>query len=126
MKQTLTEIAELDTMNEKLKRFKQERDELLRKLRKKCKHIRLAEFNRSPPRRICVDCGAEEKGWYCGYHVLVMTGDTWKAPHKQDQVLVEKTSDSGRFCSYRKDGVLYPVGQSHPNFAGGGKKPMNN
>jgi hypothetical protein len=110
---------ELDVINAQILILKRQRDDLLRELRKQCKHIRLVELDDCPPKRICADCGAEERGWYCDYHVLVMNGDTNNAPHKMERVLIRRTADSSVFHGYRKDGSLYPVGQSHPNFGAG-------
>jgi len=111
---------ELGSINNRISDLTQQKNDLLRELRRKCNHLRLVELDAYPPMRICADCGAEERGWYCGYHVLVMVGDTWNVPHKKERVLVKRTVDSAEFYRYRKDGPLYPVGQSHPNFPGGG------
>jgi len=35
-----------------------------------CTHIHLAEWETSPPIRICLHCGLTEEGWGCGYIVL--------------------------------------------------------
>ncbi|MBU6500878.1 MAG: hypothetical protein KGJ89_02030 [Patescibacteria group bacterium] len=113
----LTEVAELDALNKKILELTQQRDNTLRELRKKCNHLRLVEIDSSsPPMRICADCGAEERGWYCGYHVLIMSGDTWIDPYKDERTIVKKTSSMSEFNQYRKAGSRYPVGQSHPNF----------
>lgn len=72
---------------------------------------------------MCMDCGAEERGWYCGYQVLAMSNDaTSEAPHKAVRGIFIHTADSIEFFSHRKKGPRFPVGQSHPNFPGGGWK----
>ncbi len=110
---------ELNAVNHKILELIKQRNELLCELRKQCKHLRLVELDACPPRRICADCGAEERGWYCGYHVLVMDGDTWNVPHKIERVLIKRTTNDSVFYGYRKDGPTYFVGQSHQNFGGG-------
>lgn len=112
-------IEKLNAINNKIENLVQQRNNMLCELRKQCKHLRLVELKDSPPRRICADCGAEERGWYCGYHVLVMRGDTNVAPHKEERALIQITGDSVVFYSFRKHGPLYLVGQSHPNFGEG-------
>jgi hypothetical protein len=112
-------VEMLEATNKQIADLVRQRNNTLRKLRKQCKHLRLVELTGSPPRRICADCGAEERGWYCGYQVLVMRGDTHVAPHKEERALIQITGDSNVFYSFRKDGPLYGVGQSHPNFGGG-------
>ena len=118
----MTTKTKLDAINKRIEIHTKKRDALLRELRKKCKHLKLVEFKDVPPRRICVDCGAEEEGWYCGYHVLVMAGDTQDTPHKSERAIVKQASNFSEFYFYRQDGPSYFVGQNHPNFAGGGKK----
>ncbi len=115
-------VTQLDAMNQQILELTKQRNDLLCELRKQCTHLRLVELDAAPPRRICVDCGAEEEGWHCGYHVLVMNGDTCDAPHKNERVLIEQVKYAFKFYKYRKDGAMYLVGQSHPNFAGGGMK----
>jgi hypothetical protein len=112
-------VEKLETTNKQILELTQQRNDILHELRTQCKHLRLVELTDSPPRRICADCGAEEHGWYCGYHVLVMRDDTHNATHKEERALIQITGDSNIFYSYRKDGPLYPVGQSHKNFGGG-------
>lgn len=118
----IIELNELNTINQKISELTRQRNNLLRELRGKCRHLRLVELDDSPPKRICADCGAEEEGWHCGYQVLVMDGDTWNAPHKKERVLVRRTSDWRKFAEYRKNSPLYHVGQSHPNFERCGPK----
>ncbi|MBI2056523.1 MAG: hypothetical protein HYT37_04075 [Candidatus Sungbacteria bacterium] len=114
------ELAEkLNTINSQIADLVRQRNNVLCELRKQCKHLRLVELNDSPPMRICADCGAEERGWYCGYHVLVMRCDTIIAPHKKERALIKITRDSNVFYGFRKSGPLYLVGQSHPNFGEG-------
>ena len=115
--------SRIDATNKRISDLKNKRNELLRTFRRKCKHTRLVELDEHPPRRICADCGAEERGWHCGYQVLVMKGDCGSdVPHKNERVLVQRTSSADVYCGYRQEGTLYLVGQSHPNFAGGGMK----
>ncbi len=107
-------------IDEQINLLTRKRNALIHDLRKECKHLKLVELDGNPPQRICFDCGAEEKGWQCGYHVLVMQGDTWEAPHKHKRAVVLKTTDSSVFARYRKGG-FHGVGQSHPAFQDGGK-----
>lgn len=109
----------LNTINKQMAGLEQQRNKVLSELRRQCKHFRLVELTRSPPCRICTDCGAEERGWHCGYQVLVMQGDTHAAPHKEERALIQITGDSRVFYGFRKNGPLYLVGQSHPNFGAG-------
>ena len=112
-------VEMLGAINNQIADLVQQRNNILRELRKQCKHLRLVELTERPPRRICADCGAEERGWYCGYQVLVMRGDTSAAPHKEERALIQITGASNVFYSFRKNGPLYSVGQSHPNFGEG-------
>jgi hypothetical protein len=99
-------------------RLIKERDVLLRELRLQCKHLRVVEcewvkneyIDSFPPRRICVDCGAEEEGWGCGYQVLF---------DKEGRHTIRVLNNRDDFYKYRKQGSLYLVGQSHPNWAPG-------
>src|SRR3989344_1960430 len=119
----MTEMFEmLDFLNGHIEDMIKIRNKVLRTIRKQCKHLRLAELNEGPPRRICADCGAEECGWGCGYHILAMNGDPHEVPHKKDRSLLLVTKDCSKFFSFRKKGPIYLVGQSHPNFSGGGIK----
>lgn len=116
-------MTKLERLNQRVIELTAKRDAALRELRSKCKHTQLMESNGGGrPWRICVDCGAEEEGWYCGYHVLILT-EEYLAPRLRGKApggaLVGTTSNWTR---YRKEGPLYRVGQSHPNFAGGGFK----
>src|SRR3989344_4712141 len=112
-------VEKLNAMNNQVADLVRQRNNVLCELRKHCKHLRLVELIESPPMRICADCGAEERGWYCGYHVLIMRGDTHVAPHKKERALIQITGDSNVFYGFRKDCPLYHVGQSHPNFGAG-------
>ena len=79
----------------------------------------------SPPWRMCIDCGAEEAGWHCGYQVLVMGGDTQSdVPHSSERSIFRQVGGRVDFVAHRGQfgNPLYLVGQSHPNFAGGGRK----
>jgi len=120
--------AELDAMNRQITDLTKKRDKLLRKLRKECRHLRLVEVNysrlysRAPPFRICADCGAEERGWYCGYQVLALRSERTDIPSGVERAIIRTTESTDIFYSYRKSGPLYLVGQSHPNFEGGGVK----
>ena len=62
-------VEMLGAINKQIADLLRQRNGVLRELRKQCKRSRLVELTESPPRRICADCGAEERGWYCGYHV---------------------------------------------------------
>jgi|GEM_PF-5998498 len=121
----------LNTLNCRLAKLVQKRDAVLAEVRRNCAHLRLVECDYCPatwcgyaypPRRICIACGAEEDGWGCGYQVLVARGDCTIASHREERFVIERTSDSQKFYSYRQHGPLYFVGQSHPNFKGGGIK----
>lgn len=120
--------TELDAMNRQLEDLTKKRDKLLRKLRKECKHLRLVEidhaclYSSAPPFRICADCGAEERGWYCGYQVLALRSERIDIPRGVERAIIKTAKSSDIFYSYRKSGPLYLVGQSHPNFEGGGFK----
>ncbi|MFA6106039.1 MAG: hypothetical protein WC725_05625 [Patescibacteria group bacterium] len=100
-----------------------ERNVLLRELRLQCKHLFVAEceyeehhyIDSFSPRRICVDCGAEEEGWGCGYQVLGTS-------RGEERVEVRMLRNREDFYKYRKQGPLYLVGQSHPNFKEHGPK----
>ena len=112
---------QLTALNKRIADLITQRNNTLRELRQKCRHLRLVELDASPPRRMCVDCGAEEDGWGCGYHVLVTSRDFfYRAPHRNERVLVERTTDGYKFYKYRQDGPLYLVGQNHPKFVGAG------
>jgi hypothetical protein len=103
----------------------QRRDETLAEFRKECKHLRLLELTDSPPMRFCADCDAEERGWHCGYQVLVMDGDGFEAPHWNERGIVRQSPTRDALHPYRKAKATWPrylVGQSHPSFAGGGIK----
>jgi len=122
-------IKKINALNDCIAKLVRQRNIVLAEVRRNCKHLRLVELNyrsgwlgTSPPRRICERCGAEEEGWGCGYQVLVTREDFKVDPNKKKRGLVERTSDSDKFYSYRQRGPLYLVGQSHPNFAGGGVK----
>lgn len=113
-------MTRLEFLQEQIEKLTAERDQELMRVRRECKHLRLAELESNPPQRICMDCGAEERGWYCGYQVLATSEDiTSPAPHKKDRGVFLRTSDSDRFYWHRKPGPLYPVGQSHPSFGAG-------
>jgi hypothetical protein len=121
----------LTRLNTKIEKLTAQRDAEMHKLRSRCQHLRLVEGTTSDckPHRICVDCGAEEDGWCCGWHILLIDGDTWSHcrptigdVRKKLGVLVSKPSTSSDWMKYRKEGLPYFVGQSHVNFEGGGKK----
>ena len=121
-------MKKLDRLNRQVIELTKKRDDALEQLRKKCQHLRLVEVNYSclysdaPPFRICVDCGAEERGWYCGYQVLALMSERADIPRGVEHVIIKTTQSADVFYSYRKSGPLYMVGQSHPNFEGGGVK----
>lgn len=108
--------TKLDALNKRVLDLTRQRNDTLRELREQCKHLSLAELDDSPPKRICVDCGAEEDGWDCGYQVLAMADEKRNVPHSRTRRLVLRTSDRLRFYGYRKVGSSYFVGQSHSNF----------
>lgn len=115
-------MTRLEELCQQIEQLIAERDQELRRVRAACQHLRLVELDTKPPYRICADCGAEERGWYCGYQVLVMQGDSWerRVPHALERVLIQRTSDSSVFWKYRRSGPRYLVGQSHPVFGFGG------
>ncbi len=115
-------IAEIEEIDAQIKKLVAQRDRLVAVFRKECKHLRMVQLNASPDHRLCVDCGAEERGWHCGYHVLVMDGDTHtQVPHKAERGIMRTTSDPQTFYTYRKSHwPRYLVGQSHPSFKNGG------
>lgn len=121
-------MKELERLNKQIIELTEKRDSVLKELRKKCQHLRLVEVNYSrlysgaPPFRICADCGAEEEGWYCGYQVLALRSERTDIPDGVERAIIETTQSANIFYSYRKRGPLYMVGQSHPNFRGGGVK----
>ncbi len=117
-------MTSIERLNKRIEALVAKRDTALRDLRAKCKHLRLVEGEMCgrKPHRICVDCGAEEDGWYCGWHVLILSGEsTFQLLPKgyPGGALIAHTSD---WMKYRKDGPLYFVGQSHPNFERGSVK----
>lgn len=116
-------MSRIEELQEQLEKLTTERDQELARVRANCKHVRLIELDAQPPMRMCLDCGAEERGWYCGYQVLAMSNDsTSDAPHKAERGIVIRTADSHDFYRKRKKGPIFCVGQSHPNFSGGGRK----
>jgi hypothetical protein len=107
---TLSEIIKIDN---DIIALVSRRNVLLCRFRLSCKHLRVVEFDGAPPRRICVECGAEEEGWCCGYQVL---------GSNSRKRIVEQTRNIAMFFSYRKGWPPYFVGQSHKNFLGSGHK----
>lgn len=112
-------LAELRRLDAALAACEKARNAALRSFRLNCEHLHLAERDSdSPPHRLCVDCGAVEQGWHCGYQVLVLASETTrKAPLRG---IVRRSFEW-------HEPVLaywprYFVGQSHRNFAGGGRK----
>jgi hypothetical protein len=102
-----------ETLQKQIDELTEKRDEALCEVRKRCKHLRLAELESHPPRRMCLDCGAEEDGWGIGYQALAMAEDcTSLEPHKAERGSFLRTSDSDKFFQMRKPGPLYLVGQS--------------
>jgi len=117
-------MTNVECLNKRIESLVAKRDKALRELRVKCKHLRLVEGETCgrKPHRICVDCGAEEDGGYCGWHVLILAEEyTFQRLPKgyPGGAILAHTSD---WIKYRKEGPLYFVGQSHPNFEGGGYK----
>ena len=121
-------MNKLKRLNRQVIELTAKRDGALKQLRKKCKHLILVELDYScaysgaPPFRICADCGAEERGWHCGYQVLALRSERTDIPRGVERVIIRTTRSTDVFYSYRKSGPLYMVGQSHPNFEGGGVK----
>lgn len=121
-------MEELERLNRQIIELTEKRDNALKQLRKQCQHLRLVEldyscaYDNAPPFRICIDCGAEERGWYCGYHVLVLRSERTDIPRGIERAVIKSTRSASVLYSYRKSGPLYRVGQSHPNFEGGGVK----
>jgi hypothetical protein len=111
-------VTKLERLNADIIALTDTRDAVLKALRRECTHLRLAELESSPPHRMCLDCGAEERGWYCGYQVLALK--TERTDCTVERGVVRKMYNSHNFYSLRKPGPLYLVGQSHPNFAKGG------
>lgn len=123
-------MTKLERLNKQIENLTAKRHAALRELRITCEHLRIAESDSGGrgerPWRICIDCGAEEEGWYCGWHVLVIgdpykgyTGSIGRCPgdnRKRVAGIVAKTSD---WTKYRKNRDLYRVGQSHANFGSG-------
>jgi hypothetical protein len=104
----------LNELNKKIKELIQERNNTLNEIRKSCTHLRLVELDASPPQRLCMDCGAEERGWACGYQELTLLSEQNNKGISRGIYL--KTSVPYEFYSYRKDGPLYCIGQSAENF----------
>ena len=121
-------MKRLENLNRQVIRLTEKRDAVLKQLREKCKHLRLVEvdyaclYYNASPFRICADCGAEERGWHCGYQVLALRSEIADIPRGVERVIIRTTRISDVFYSYRKNGPIYLVGQSHPNFEGGGVK----
>jgi hypothetical protein len=115
-------IAELD---EKLILMGLARNKALRTMRLRCRHLHLAEeayrpsdFGKStPPYRICMDCGAIEEGWHCGYQVLYLplecTAPAWFTKKRT----VQDIKSRYELLVMKLDWPLYLVGQSHKNFS---------
>lgn len=111
MKSSKLGLLQLDR---KLERAVLARDKALRTFRLRCKHLSLAEEYGSPPRRICVTCGATERGWHCGYQVLVLQSErTSKVPPR---AISHPNADRYKLEVFKNDWPVYFVGQSHENF----------
>lgn len=119
-------MKDLEKLNRQIIELTEKRDDALKQLRKKCQHLRLVEiyylclYSNAPPFRICADCGAEERGWHCGYQVLALRSERTDIPRGVKRAIIKTTLSADVFYSYRKPGPLYWVGQSHPSFEGGG------
>jgi len=108
-------------LQKRISSLEQKKEDLVKSLRKQCKHLRIAEFSHdSPPERVCVDCGAKESGWYCGYHVLTMPGDL--SYHGEARGIILQAYSRRDLEEFNLPDSLYYVGQSHRNFQGGGIK----
>ena len=80
-KEYLKAVAQLERAKAKL-------EEERIKMQLDCKHESVVEIPHtsssvyaytSPPYKICVDCGFAEKGWDCGYQILVKEPNALKA-----------------------------------------------
>jgi len=70
-------MTKIERLNKRIEDLTAKRDGELRKLRECCEHVHIAESNGGErPWRICIDCGAEEEGRYCGWHVLIIGDGT--------------------------------------------------
>jgi hypothetical protein len=106
----------LDKLDKKLKQVEKARGKALRAFRLRCKHLHLAEESGLPPHRICVDCGAIEQGWYCGYQVLCLPSERTDKQPPRKIVNILYCGERQVLKVLKQDWPPYPVGQSHDNF----------
>lgn len=112
---TATIPLALNALDVELEKIENIRNKTLRTFRLKCKHLRLAEIQSQPPYRICINCGATEVGWHCGYQVLTLQCEkTYKVPPR---AIVYPNASRDNIEVLRWDWPLYLVGQSHDNFS---------
>lgn len=105
--------SKLDRLDRAVRDATVARDRALRTFRLNCKHMVIATEEGSPPHRICLNCGAIERGWHCGYQVLCLPEEINKqAPARR---LSDKTHRSRVWACW--NWPPYFVGQSHPNFS---------
>ncbi len=107
----------LEALDKALRKAERDRDRCLRQFRLRCKHLRLAETDQQPPYRICIDCGAQERGWHCGYQVLCLPGETTRTLAIFKRVIVMPNANRFDLAVLRCQWPLYCVGQSHENFS---------
>jgi hypothetical protein len=123
-------MTRLQALDKQLEDLQEKRAKALRTFRLRCKHLHIIEeeykpcdAGRSdPPYRICADCGAIERGWYCGYHVLTTADDTTAKIPARKIVQTIKAGQRHTIPVMRNHWPIYYVGQSHANFVGGGVK----
>lgn len=104
-------MSELDALIEARDSADRAIADKLAALRASCKHTNLVEaeyqkmtfFSTMRPLRLCLDCGAEEEGWGCGYQALRAGSGPLERP-------TPVTRDE--LYSLRKPGPRYLVGQS--------------
>lgn len=117
----MTRKKQLEVINSELEVIKLKRNKLLSRIRRSCNHNRLVECLHgvgSRPFRVCMDCGAQENGWGCGYHVLATDFDTTDPRGKKRAIFKQVSFDEAMRIRDKHFG-LYLVGQSHSNFEKG-------
>ncbi len=75
LKKMRSRLVAIGVLQNKLSR---QRDELVKKMQKQCKHPLIIETdyvpndygNATPPSRMCIICTLDEEGWGCGYKKL--------------------------------------------------------
>lgn len=102
---------QIASLKDKIKKLEEKRDLALNELRSKCQHLRLAEWGSYPPKRLCLDCGAQEEGWGTGWQALILSGDTWYKRGMPIRAVVKGVDSLEEFLALRV-GSGYLVGQS--------------